>query len=163
VQKLPVTLAVVLLAACAHAPPAPTVQESVGSLPFDAVGEWKPARSIGRVTVVTFVATWCFPCLVDLPVLTLLQKEHPDDLVVLLVGMDLEGRKVLEPFAAMNELQLPLIVASDRIRAGETPFGQIKQLPTRYIFRRDGTLSFAYAGVAEPKVLIDAVERELKR
>ena len=155
------TLALVL-AACAHSPPPPTMQESIGALPFDAVGEWRPALSQGRVTVVTFIATWCFPCLVDLPVLTRLQKDHPDELIVLLVGMDLEGRKVLEPFAAMNELQLPLIVANDRVRAGETPFGQIKQLPTRFIFRRDGTLSFAYAGVAEPRALIDAVERELR-
>ncbi|MBS1150789.1 MAG: Thioredoxin [Myxococcaceae bacterium] len=160
-QKLPVILAVVL-AACAHAPPAPTVQEALSALPLDAVGEWRPARSHGRVTVVTFIATWCFPCLVDLPVLTKLQKDHPSDLVVVLIGMDLEGRKVLEPFAEMNELRLPLIVADDQVRAGETPFGPIKQLPTRFIFRRDGTLSFAYAGVAEPKALIEAVERELK-
>ena len=151
-----------VLTACAHVPPAPTVQEAIGALPFDVVGEYLPARALGRVTVVTFIATWCFPCLVDLPVLTKLQREHPDDLEVVLVGMDLEGRKVLEPFAAMNELHLPLIVANDRVRAGETPFGQIKELPTRFIFRRDGTLSFAYVGVAEPKALIDAVERELR-
>jgi thiol-disulfide isomerase/thioredoxin len=153
---------VLVLAACAHVPVTPTVQEAIGALPFDVVGEYLPARAFGRVTVVTFIATWCFPCLVDLPVLTKLKKDHPEDLEVVLVGMDLEGRKVLEPFASMNELGLPLIVANDRVRAGETPFGQIKQLPTRFIFRRDGTLSFAYAGVAEPKALIDAVERELR-
>ena len=79
------TLALVL-AACAHAPPTPTVREAVGSLPLDVVGEWLPARSVGRVTVVTFIATWCFPCLVDLPVLTRLQKDHPRDIEVLLVG-----------------------------------------------------------------------------
>ena len=69
---------------------------------------------------------------------------------------------MLEPFAAMNELGLPLIVGDDQLRKGETPFGRIKQLPTRFIFRRDGCLSFAYAGVGEPKALIDAVERELR-
>jgi thiol-disulfide isomerase/thioredoxin len=161
VQKLPVILALVL-AGCAHVAPPPTTQEALSSLPADAIGGWQPGRALGRVTVVTFIATWCFPCLVDLPVLTRMQADHPDDLVVVLVGMDLEGRQVLEPFMTMNELKLPLIVANDRIRAGETPFGHIKQLPTRFIFRRDGTLSFAYAGVAEPKALIDAVERELR-
>lgn len=160
-QKLSVTLALAL-AACAHAPPAPTMQEAVGALPFDAIGDWRPARTVGKVTVVTFIATWCFPCLVDLPVLTKLQKDHPHDLVVLLVGMDLEGRKVLEPFAQMSELDLPMVVATDDVRAGGTPFGLVKQLPTRFIFRRDGTLAFAYAGVAEPQALIDAVERELR-
>jgi len=156
-----VALALVL-ASCAHVPPPPTVQESLRYLPLDAVGDWRPMRFQGRVVVITFIATWCFPCLVDLPVLTRLQKDHPDDLEVLLVGMDLEGRKVLEPFAEMNALVLPLIVSNEAIRAGETAFGPIKQLPTRFIYKRDGTLSFAYAGVADPKSLITLIEKELK-
>ncbi len=41
-------------------------------------------------------------------------------------------------------------------------FGPIKQLPTRFIYKRDGTLSFAYAGVADPKSLITLIEKELK-
>ncbi len=161
-QKLPVAALALLLASCAHGPPALTVQDSLRSLPLDAVGDWRPMRFQGRVTVITFISTWCFPCLVDLPVLSKLQQDHPDDLEVLLVGMDLEGRRVLEPFAEMNELKLPLIVANDAIRSGETAFGQIKQLPTRYVFKRDGTLSFAYAGVAEPQSLIGLIEKELK-
>ena len=155
------TLALVL-SACAHAPALPTLAESVGALPLEAIGELDRGSLQGRVTVVTFISTWCFPCLVDLPVLQKLQRDHPEDLRVLLVGMDLDGRKVLDPFASVNELTLPLIVGNDRLRAGETPFGHIQQLPTRFIFRRDGTLAFAYAGVAEPKDLIEAVERELR-
>jgi thiol-disulfide isomerase/thioredoxin len=151
-----------VLTACAHAPPLPTAQEFFASMPGDSIGDWRPAKRLGKVTLVTFIATWCFPCLVDLPVLTKLQKDHPDTLVVVLVGMDLEGRKTLEPFVTANEIQLPLIVSDERLRAGETPFGRIIELPTRYLFRRDGTLAFGYSGVAEPKDLIEAVERELK-
>jgi thiol-disulfide isomerase/thioredoxin len=161
VQKLSVTLAL-LLAGCAHLPPLPTAEEAIGSLLLDAIGDWQPGRTVGRVTVVTFIATWCFPCLVDLPVLTKLQKDHPKDLVVVLVGMDLDGRKMLEPFVSVNNLELPVIVSDEHVRAGETPFGRILELPTRYVFRRDGSLAFAYSGVAEPKDLIEAVERELR-
>lgn len=159
-QKLPVAL--LLLAACAHAPPTPTVQEAVGALPADVIGSYSPRTAKGRVTVVTFIATWCFPCLVDLPLLAQLQADHLGQLDVVLVGMDLEGRKVLEPFAAMNALTLPLVVADDAVRAGETPFGKIAELPTRFVFRRDGSLAFAYQGVARPGALRAAIERELK-
>lgn len=151
-----------LLAACAHGPALPTAQEALGSLPNDAIGDWQPARMQGRVTVVTFIATWCFPCLVDLPVLQKLQRDHPRDLLVVLVGMDLDGRKTLEPFVTVNALELPVLVSDERVRAGETPFGHILELPTRFVFRRDGSMAFAYTGVAEPKDLIDAVERELR-
>jgi thiol-disulfide isomerase/thioredoxin len=162
VQKLSVTLALLLCVACVHAPPAPTAQQSLGALPPTAIGDWRPARIAGRVTIVTFIATWCFPCLVDLPVLQKLQKDHPDDLVVVLVGMDLDGKTMLEPFIEANGISLPLVIADDRVRAGETPFGRILELPTRFIFRRDGSLAFAYAGIADPQKLIDAVERELR-
>ncbi len=151
-----------LLAACAHAPVLPTAQESLGALPRDVIGDFRPAATQGKVTLVTFIATWCFPCLVDLPVLVKLQKDHPRDLVVVLVGMDLEGRKTLEPFVSANAVELPVVVSDERLRAGETPFGRILELPTRYLFRRDGTLGFGYSGVAEPKDLIEAVERELR-
>ena len=152
-----------LLAACAHTPPLPTAEEALASLPRDVIGDSsRPVNGLGRVTLVTFIATWCFPCLVDLPVLQKLQKDHPRELVVLLVGMDLEGRKTLEPFVSANAIELPVIVSDERVRAGETPFGHILELPTRFVFRRDGSLAFAYSGVAEPKDLIDAIERELR-
>lgn len=159
-QRLPVAALLLLLAACAHLPPPPTQSEAVGDLPADVIGRYVPAKN--KVTVVLFLATWCFPCLVDLPLLVQLQAEHPDDLQVLLVGMDLEGRKVLEPFSAMNAPSLPLIVANEHVRLGDTPFGKISELPTRFVFRKDGTMAFAYAGVAPPGALKDAISAELK-
>ncbi len=158
-QKLSVAFAL-LLACCAHVPPAPTFQEAIGSLPNDVIGTY--VRAPNKVTVVVFISSWCFPCLVDLPLLAQLAADHPDDLQVLLVGMDLEGRRVLEPFAAMNAAGLPLIVANDRIRLGDTPFGKIVELPTRFVFRKNGTLSFAYAGVGTPGALADALGKELR-
>lgn len=161
-QRLPVALALLLLLplpACRHVPPPPTAAEAIGALPNDVIGPYVPAQ--GKVTVVTFIATWCFPCLVDLPLLNQLAADHPDDLQVLLVGMDLEGRKVLEPFAALSAPGLPLVVANERVRLGDTPFGKIAELPTRFVFRRDGTLALAYAGVGKPGALAEVVAKEL--
>ena len=57
---------------------------SVGPTPL----EWN--RLPGRVVMVSFFATWCFPCLAELPTLVALQKEHgPQGFQVVAVGMDL--------------------------------------------------------------------------
>ena len=100
------------------------------------------------LVVVTFVASWCFPCLADFVTLQKLQHDYGErGYQNVLVGMDLEGHKVLEPFAQSYALTCPLVVANDRLRAGETPFGLIKQLPTRLIFGRDGRFVDGYTGV----------------
>ncbi len=79
------------------------------------------------------------------------------------MGLDLDGAKVLEPFAASRDYPLPVLVGSERIRDGESIFGSQRELPTRFLFARDGSLVLAYGGVAAPKDLIAAVRKEVER
>ena len=108
------------------------------------------ARALeGRVVLVTFMSTWCAPCLMELPYLTRLHEQHgPAGLSVVAVGMDLEGALVLRPFAAEYQLPFPLLVADQRIRRGETPFGSISVLPTTFLLGRDGAVLAAFQGMA---------------
>jgi thiol-disulfide isomerase/thioredoxin len=125
---------------------------------FDAVG------LSGRVVLVTFIATWCFPCLADL---TSLQKLASDYGALgfsnVLVGMDLEGLQVLRPFAEHYHLEAPLLVADEALRAGHSPFGLIKELPTRVLFGRDGSPVVGFTGVARHADLATLVATELAR
>jgi thiol-disulfide isomerase/thioredoxin len=43
----------------------------------------------GKIVVLNFWATWCPPCLTEIPDLITLQRLHPDDLVV--IGVSLDG------------------------------------------------------------------------
>jgi thiol-disulfide isomerase/thioredoxin len=146
-------LCATLSAACAHGPGAealPTFAMCAAALPRDSASAvpFEPARLRGKVVLVTFIATWCFPCLAELATLDKLQRDYgAQGFQNVLVGMDLEGRKVLEPFAANYELRSPLVVSTPALRDGETPFGRIRELPTRVLFDRDGQVVAAYAGV----------------
>ena len=56
--------------------------------PSLAISSWIKGNKIdsfdpGKTYVVEFWATWCGPCLTSIPHLTKIQKEHPDDLVVI--------------------------------------------------------------------------------
>lgn len=108
-----------------------------------------PAALQGKPVVVTFFATWCFPCLGQLPFLGALKREHAGSgLEIVAVGMDLDGRVMLEPFAAQSGLDYPIVVADERIRKGETPFGVVKELPTTVILSRDGRVVTWWPGLA---------------
>jgi thiol-disulfide isomerase/thioredoxin len=159
--------AIVLGLGCAHGRPgAGQVGAWVGSLPPALVqgGELDVRRLEGRVVLVTFVATSCFPCLADLVTLKKLAREYDArGFANVLVGLDLDGLKVLRPFAETFELELPLLVGDDALRAGQTPFGHLRELPTRVLFGRDGSPVVGFTGVARYQDLARLVETELAR
>jgi thiol-disulfide isomerase/thioredoxin len=122
------------------------------------------ARALeGRVVLVTFMSTWCALCLMDLPYYRALHAQYRDrGFSVVAVGMDLEGELVLRPFAEQYELEFPLVLADERIRRGETPFGPIRELPTTFLLAEDGTVLAAFTGLAPQRELSALVERAVR-
>lgn len=160
-------LSAALASACAPRGPAtPELSTFLGALPRDTAGAepFQPEALGGQVVLVTFLATWCFPCLAELVVLSRLKRDYgAQGFQNVLVGMDLEGRKVLEPFALGYELPGPLVVGDDALRAGETPFGRIRELPSRVLFGRDGRVVVGFSGVAAWEDLSKVVAEELRK
>lgn len=65
---------------------------------------------VGRPTVIAFWATWCQPCLREIP---LLQELHADprlDLVT--IALDEGGATVLQPFAERRGLDYPILLGN---------------------------------------------------
>jgi thiol-disulfide isomerase/thioredoxin len=156
-------LAAALLASCAHTPRL-SPEDVSGLLALPVVGPvaFDPSRTGGKVVLIDFFATWCFPCLEDMPNLEELHKRYNErGLEVLAVGMDREGAVVLEPFANHYQFRFPVLVANDPIRDGASPFGPIRVLPSTVLIGRDGRIIAAYSGIADPQQLRQLVERAL--
>ena len=133
-------------------------RETAGKVPFE------PWKLEGKVVLITFIATWCFPCLTELVVINRLERDHAaQGFANVLVGMDLEGRAVLEPFAEGYHLTMPLIIGDDRIRSGETVFGRIRELPSRILFGRSGELVVGFAGISKYEDLERLVASEVSK
>jgi thiol-disulfide isomerase/thioredoxin len=161
-------LLALFLGACAHTPPTPEatpVQIRSALVLPDALGRSFDARSLdGRVVLVNFFATWCFPCVAEVPSLVALQRDHEaKGFTVVAVGMDLEGRKVIAPFARHYNLTFPVLLASDRILEGSSVFGPITALPSSYLLDRQGRVLVAFSGVASPKDMDRLVRKALER
>ena len=70
-----------------------------------ALGDWR-----GRTLVVNFWATWCGPCVEEMPELSALQREHaPEKMQIVGIGVD-SSRNIAE-FAQKYPMSYPLLVA----------------------------------------------------
>lgn len=54
----------------------------------------------GKPLLVNIWATWCAPCIVEMPMLDALAAKEKDRLQVLVVSQDIQGRERVEPFFA---------------------------------------------------------------
>jgi len=100
----------------------------------------------GHVVLVNLWATWCAPCVKEMPSLARLQAELRD-LAVLAISQDDRGAEVVDPF--LQRVPVPgLAVFLDPTRAASRAF-HIEGLPTSFLIDREGRLVGGLEGVAE--------------
>lgn len=104
----------------------------------------------GRVVLVDFWATWCAPCLEELPDLKALYAKHKD-LGFEIVGISIDGggRGVVAPFVQENDVPYPILLAGLKPVAGFP----VRGLPTAYLIDRHGFIVKKYLGFKFPERL----------
>lgn len=105
-------------------------------------------RFKGKVLLVNFWATWCAPCLREMPALDRLQASLGSErFQVVTISVDRQGQAVVQPFLKRLGLgHLPAYL--DQESALLHAFGA-RGLPTSYLIDADGTLVGFLEGPAE--------------
>ncbi len=102
----------------------------------DSAGKtWRLADLKGQWVVVNFWATWCGPCLKEIPDFAAFSKAHPKNVVVLGVALDYDDKAMVKSFAKKVGLTYPLVFGEGQ---AETQFGQPKGLPTTFVYDPTG-------------------------
>ncbi|HXN40787.1 MAG TPA: TlpA disulfide reductase family protein [Myxococcaceae bacterium] len=116
----------------------------------------------GKVVLLDFWASWCEPCLAEIPFLVKLAREYePMGLVLVAVNRD-EGANVkasVGVFVAKQAPDLaPYIVFADTAVAAHY---QINFLPTVYFIDREGKILSSYSGYSPEAAMRSRVEQAL--
>jgi thiol-disulfide isomerase/thioredoxin len=91
----------------------------------------------GKWVLVNFWATWCPPCLEEIPDLMALHEAHKkSDLVVIGVALDSTRESVVE-FVAKKKINYPIVFGNYDMAA---QVGEVEVLPTSYLFDPAGKL-----------------------
>jgi thiol-disulfide isomerase/thioredoxin len=98
----------------------------------------------GKWVLVNFWATWCAPCLEEIPELVALHKAHKDtDLIVIGIAMEYPSTQVVLDFLKTQPLPYPVVLGDYKIAK---QIGAVQALPTSYLFDQTGKLVSSQSG-----------------
>lgn len=101
----------------------------------------------GKVLFVTFFATWCGPCLQEIPTLIRLQKELSENgFSVIGLSVNKDGRHVVKQLVESNKINYPVLLSNKKAISG---FGRIALIPTSFLVNSNGEITNEYHGYVE--------------
>ena len=98
----------------------------------------------GKWVLVNYWATWCPPCLEEIPDLIALNENKKNNLVVIGVAMDYRNTKQVTDFADGLLVDYPIVLGTPEI---VRQIGPVQGLPTTYLFNPEGKMVAQQVGL----------------
>jgi len=154
--EVTVLLFALALAACAPSPP-PRMRVGTQlpefSLP-SLTGQHVESSSLaGKPMVLNFWATWCNPCLAEIP--ELVELAANDELEVVAVALDQEGEKIVAPFVEKHGMNYTILLGNQEIFERMGGFG----IPYTLLLDPSHKVVDIYRGVATRAEIEESLEK----
>ena len=98
----------------------------------------------GKVILLNFWATWCYPCRTEMPSMNAVYQDYRGKgFVVLAVASDAQGKEVVSPFVEEYDLTFPVLLDPKDVVGRRL---QISGIPTTYLLDKHGRIAGVESG-----------------
>ena len=100
----------------------------------------------GKYLVVNFWATWCTPCLKEIPAFVKFYEENSDHVEIL--GLDFEpvDLEIINDYVGRFSINYPIVLYNEDNDSEYSNFGEIVGMPTTQIYSPEGELLHTFMG-----------------
>jgi thiol-disulfide isomerase/thioredoxin len=110
--------------------------------------EWQ-----GKILVINFWATWCPPCIEEMPVLTEFHDQY-SSMGVQVVGVAVDNPDQVQDFVDLYDINFPVVVGqNEAVELGKKMGNRISALPYTAIFDQKGKTLYAQPGKISEETL----------
>lgn len=107
---------------------------------------WTLASLRGRVVLLNFWASWCAPCLAEMPALVLAQEKFGENAPIV-VGIAMDEPTHVRAFLAAHPVNYPILIGQMSSPSTSLQLGNIHQtLPYSVLIGADGRILATHAG-----------------
>ena len=110
------------------------------------------SSSENKILLLNFWATWCAPCIKEIPELIELKKKFKNNIEVYFIAVDSNVKKTVPKFLKKNNLESLLVFNDEKLKVSSR-FG-VKVMPTTVIINKD------FEEVAQIKGYVDWLNSE---
>jgi thiol-disulfide isomerase/thioredoxin len=125
----------------------------------DGSGSVSLAEHKGKVVLVDLWATWCAPCIKELPHLQALsEKFGPEEFLMLGIVLESGEPEEIQAFVSEKGIRYPQVLGEEGTKES---FGPFLGYPTKYLIDREGRVVKRYFGMIGDELAAD-VERLIR-
>ena len=106
----------------------------------------------GKWVLVNFWATWCPPCLAEIPDLVRMKDEK---IAVIGIAVSYRNRNEVTDFVKQHAISYPVVMGSEDIASS---FGGIDTLPTTFLYSPEGKLVGSHEGPLTQDEILDFIK-----
>jgi thiol-disulfide isomerase/thioredoxin len=115
-----------------------------------------------KVVLVNFWATWCPPCVVEIPHFLNIREKYKNDFEI--IGVLMEQNKdinSLNSFISKYKISYPVTTSSQNFILSDA-MGGSRGLPTSYLINKKGKVIQVYQGAIPAQMLNDDISKAIK-